>query len=79
MDCVAQCCRQPHMEAFRTDSIERVLERAEQFFNLMPRLKEAKSGAGAPGDSAHNLSPNLSSVTFCAKSTTYAHFLALTA
>jgi hypothetical protein len=41
IECVTEGCMQLHTEVFRTQSIEPVLQRCEQFFNLMPKLKES--------------------------------------
>lgn len=38
IDCVADGCQQLGPEVFRADSIEDVIRRADQFFDLMPRL-----------------------------------------
>jgi|SRR5271157_515687 len=43
IDCVTEGCQQLHTEVFRTESIEAVLQRCEQFFNLMPKLHETDS------------------------------------
>jgi len=40
IDCVTEGCKQLHTEVFRTQSIEPVLQRCEQFFNLMPKVNE---------------------------------------
>ena len=37
IDCVTSHCEQVHTEVFRTDDIQEVIERADQFFKLMPR------------------------------------------
>jgi hypothetical protein len=39
IDCVTEGCKQLHTEVFRTQSIEPVLQRCEQFFSLMPKLE----------------------------------------
>jgi hypothetical protein len=36
IDCVTAGCKQLHTEVFRTESIELVVQRCEQFFSLMP-------------------------------------------
>jgi hypothetical protein len=41
IDCVTEGCEQLHTEVFRTHSIEPILERCEQFFNVMPKLDES--------------------------------------
>ena len=41
IDCVTEGCKQLHTEVFRTQSIEPVLQRREQFFDLMPKLHES--------------------------------------
>lgn len=38
IECVSQGCERIHTEVFRTDSIDGVLARCEEFFKLMPRL-----------------------------------------
>ena len=38
IECVSQGCERIHTEVFRTDSIDEVLVRCEEFFKLMPRL-----------------------------------------
>ncbi len=40
IDCVADGCQRLGPEVFRADSIEDVMRRADQFFDLMPRLAE---------------------------------------
>ena len=40
IECVTEGCKQLHTEVFRTQSIEPVLQRCEQFFNLMPKVNE---------------------------------------
>jgi hypothetical protein len=40
IDCVTEGCKQLHTEVFRTQSIESVVQRCEQFFDLMPKLQE---------------------------------------
>lgn len=45
IDCVTADCKQLHTEVFRTQSIEIVLERCEQFFDLMPKLHEPGKGS----------------------------------
>lgn len=37
IECVTSCCERIHTEVFRTDDIQKVIERADRFFNLMPR------------------------------------------
>lgn len=37
IDCVTQGCEKLHTEVFRTDDIEGVEEKCDQFFSLMPR------------------------------------------
>ena len=37
IECVTSCCERIHTEVFRTDDIQRVIDRADQFFRLMPR------------------------------------------
>lgn len=44
IDCVTEGCKQLHTEVFRTHSIEPILQRCEQFFNLMPRLQKSNKG-----------------------------------
>jgi hypothetical protein len=39
IDCVTEDCKQLHTEVFRTQSIDPVLQRCEQFFDLMPKLR----------------------------------------
>jgi hypothetical protein len=41
IDCVTEGCKQLHTEVFRTQSIEPVIQRCDQFFNLMPKLHES--------------------------------------
>jgi hypothetical protein len=41
IDCVTKDCKQLHTEVFRTQSIDPVVQRCEQFFNLMPKLHES--------------------------------------
>jgi len=38
IECVTNGCEQLHTEVFRTDSIENVKTKCEQFFGLMPKL-----------------------------------------
>lgn len=38
IECVTNGCEQLHTEVFRTDSIENVKAKCEQFFGLMPKL-----------------------------------------
>jgi hypothetical protein len=38
IDSVTEGCKQLHTEVLRTQSIEPVLQRCEQFFSLMPKL-----------------------------------------
>ena len=45
IDCVTADCKQLHTEVFRTQSIEIILKRCEQFFNLMPKLHEPNNGS----------------------------------
>jgi len=42
IDSVTQGCDQLHTEVFRTESIEPVVQRCDQFFSLMPGLKNSK-------------------------------------
>jgi hypothetical protein len=42
IECVTEGCKQLHTEVFRTQSIEPVLQRCEQFFGLMPKLDSDK-------------------------------------
>jgi hypothetical protein len=37
IDCVTEGCEKLHTEVFRTQSIELVVERANRFFELMPK------------------------------------------
>lgn len=37
IECVTSCCERIHTEVFRTDDIQKVIERADQFFKVMPR------------------------------------------
>jgi hypothetical protein len=39
IECASQDCIRIHTEVFRTESIETVLSRCEQFFKLMPKVK----------------------------------------
>lgn len=39
IECASQSCVQLHTEVFRTDAIEEVQSRCEQFFRLMPEIK----------------------------------------
>jgi hypothetical protein len=39
IDCVTQGCEQVHTEVFRTDSLELILTRCEQFFAQMPSAR----------------------------------------
>jgi hypothetical protein len=41
IECVTEGCMQLHTEVFRTQSIEPVLPRCEQFFNLMPKFNQS--------------------------------------
>jgi hypothetical protein len=41
IDCVTEGCKQLHREVFRSQPIEPVLQRCEQFFNLMSKLHES--------------------------------------
>ena len=38
IECVTHKCEQIHTEVFRTDDIQKVIERADEFFEIMPRL-----------------------------------------
>ena len=38
IECVTYDCERLYTEVFRTDEIQKVIERADQFFELMPRL-----------------------------------------
>ena len=40
IECVSQDCVRLHTEVFRTDSIEQVQARCEEFFRLMPKFKD---------------------------------------
>lgn len=40
IECVSQGCVRLHTEVFRTESIEEVQTRCEQFFKLMPKFKD---------------------------------------
>ncbi|MEO8595542.1 MAG: hypothetical protein ABI759_19640 [Candidatus Solibacter sp.] len=40
IDCVTEGCKQLHTEVFRTESIEPVVRRCEEFFKLMPNLHD---------------------------------------
>jgi hypothetical protein len=42
IECVADGCDRLHTEVFRTDSIESVLAKCEQFFDLMPQLRDRR-------------------------------------
>lgn len=47
IDCASAGCEQLHTEVFRGESIEAVIERAEEFFALMPRIDDsAEDGEG---------------------------------
>lgn len=37
IECVTSCCERIHTEVFRADDIQEIIERADQFFSLMPR------------------------------------------
>jgi len=39
MECASQGCVRLHTEVFRTDAIDEVQSRCEQFFGLMPEMK----------------------------------------
>jgi hypothetical protein len=54
IDCVTADCEQLHTEVFRTNSLDRVISRCEQFFELMPTgiLQEADSEPTELGDRA---------------------------
>ena len=39
IDSVTQGCEQLHTEVFRTDNLNQVIERCNQFFSLMPELE----------------------------------------
>lgn len=41
IECASQGCIQLHTEVFRTESIEEVQSRCEQFFKLMPELQQS--------------------------------------
>lgn len=38
IDCVCDGCERLHTEVFRSDSIDQVVEKCDEFFSLMPRL-----------------------------------------
>lgn len=38
IECISQGCEQLYTEVFRAENIDEVVERAEQFFSLMPQL-----------------------------------------
>jgi hypothetical protein len=38
IDCVTDGCERLHTEVFRTNSIDRVAAKCEQFFEIMPKL-----------------------------------------
>ncbi|HEU0156700.1 MAG TPA: hypothetical protein VFQ82_11570, partial [Stellaceae bacterium] len=40
IDCVTEGCERLHTEVFRTQRIEKVVEKCEQFFELMPKLSD---------------------------------------
>lgn len=40
INCVTEGCKQLHTEVFRTESIEPVKQRCEEFFKLMPKLHD---------------------------------------
>lgn len=40
IDCVCDGCQRIHTEVFRTDAIDQVLEKCDEFFSLMPRLTD---------------------------------------
>ena len=40
IDCITAYCEQIHTEVFRADDIQQVIERADKFFKLMPRLDD---------------------------------------
>lgn len=44
IDCVTVGCDRVHTEVFRTDSLEQVMQKCEQFFALMPGLNTAHAG-----------------------------------
>jgi hypothetical protein len=41
IDCVCDECDRLHTEVFRTDSIDRVITKCDEFFALMPRLRDS--------------------------------------
>lgn len=41
IECVTQDCEQLHTEVFRTEDIEEVIRRADQFFRLMPNVPDS--------------------------------------
>ena len=47
IECVTSYCKRIHTEVFRTDEIQAVIDRADQFFKLMPSLD------GLPPTKAH--------------------------
>lgn len=42
IECISQECERMHTEIFRTNSIDRVVERCDEFFGLMPKLQSKK-------------------------------------
>lgn len=42
IDCVTQGCEQLHTEVFRAETIDLVIHRCEQFFKMMPSLKNSR-------------------------------------
>lgn len=40
IDCMADGCERIHTEVFRTDSLDEIVEKCEEFFSLMPKLVE---------------------------------------
>jgi hypothetical protein len=48
IDCVTEACDKLHTEVYRTNSLEELSIRAEQFFSLMPKLRDDVPDEQAP-------------------------------
>ena len=48
IDCVTEACERLHTEVYRTNSLEQLRIRAEEFFSLMPKLHDDVADEQAP-------------------------------
>ncbi|MBE9152868.1 GIY-YIG nuclease family protein [Cyanobium sp. LEGE 06113] len=57
IDCVTVECDQLHTEVFRTEDLDAVIGKCEQFFGLMPTFENGTLDGGADGEQSHALEP----------------------